>query len=944
MMKKLLPLAFILIILTLIAGALPILVQSLDETPPTGFKSSFYTQGDALLFSYSNNTYFIIRDSSNGLVWNGTLQESESKRLTLAEGTYLAFASKPYTLIVGASQTQTVVGYYALDLSGKGTSTKLYTYIPQRDPLYPESKFIIFSYTNGNAVNVTDTDSKTVLWQGTLNEGQHFSQDLSNTAWQNKTVLVQSTSPVSALCYLDQGFMVPSSTGLFTGKLFYTFADNITNGNNDLNVIGFQNNTQVTISNSATKAIIWSGTLNAGEVHSEVFSKPTYLAIESNQSVTVTVDPYPTWLIMYQAALYAADADGKLIGEQFFTTARGGGYLRVIAYQDDTQVTVINQATHALVWTGMLNEMETHKITTVHTVYNVTSDKPVSVIQGYGEWSATFAPLQFTTDSDPPSISAISRTPQNPTATQSVQISADVTDSICGVQTVILSYRSGATWTDIAMTLRDGSTYEATIPAMPPQTAVDYRIIAYDSINNMAISSTQSYTVASAPTGSISINGGKLYAASPSVILDLTYSDTTSSITQVRYSNDGVWDTEQWETPSPTKSWLLTSGDGDKTVYYQIENAAGLLSQTYSDTIILDTTPPLGTISINAGAPYTSSTSVTLTMSFSDSLSGIDQIRFSNDDVWDTEPWETFISSKEWTLTSEDGEKTVYCQIKDKVGNTASYSDTITLDTSPPQGSIQINNGAAYTNTVAVDLALSATDASGISQMRFSTDSATWTAWETYNSLKSWDLQNGDGMKNVTVQFRDNLGITSSSFSDSIILDTTSPTANAGQNQTATAGTSVAFNASASADANGIVSYQWDFGDSATGTGATTSHTYSNAGTYTAKVTVQDPAGNTASATVTITVQASPNPSPTPTSLPSPSPSSSVKPTTEPETSPTPTPTTTPEPGTTSTPEPTSTTEPEKPSEQPLSLYAIVVAIIFIATSAGIFVLRRRKK
>ncbi|MCK4443820.1 MAG: Ig-like domain-containing protein, partial [Thermoplasmata archaeon] len=94
------------------------------------------------------------------------------------------------------------------------------------------------------------------------------------------------------------------------------------------------------------------------------------------------------------------------------------------------------------------------------------------------------------------------------------------------------------------------------------------------------------------PTGSIIINDGDEYSTSTTVTLALTYSGGSSAVSQVRYSNDGVWDTENWEAPAPTRSWTLESGDGAKTVYYQIENNDGLRSPTYSDDITLDTEMP----------------------------------------------------------------------------------------------------------------------------------------------------------------------------------------------------------------------------------------------------------------------------------------------------------------------------------------------------------------
>ena len=98
-----------------------------------------------------------------------------------------------------------------------------------------------------------------------------------------------------------------------------------------------------------------------------------------------------------------------------------------------------------------------------------------------------------------------------------------------------------------------------------------------------------------APTGSIVINKGDAFTSSSSITLTLTANDLTSGVSQVRYSNDGVWDIENWETPSATKAWTLTSGVGTKTVYYQVKDNAELLSTTYSNTIILETPTPTPT-------------------------------------------------------------------------------------------------------------------------------------------------------------------------------------------------------------------------------------------------------------------------------------------------------------------------------------------------------------
>jgi hypothetical protein len=93
------------------------------------------------------------------------------------------------------------------------------------------------------------------------------------------------------------------------------------------------------------------------------------------------------------------------------------------------------------------------------------------------------------------------------------------------------------------------------------------------------------------PTGSIQIDNGATSTSSTTVTLYLTSQDETSGISKIRLSNDGTWDNENWEDPAPTKQWQLMSGEGAKTVYYQLLDNAGLESITYSATITYTPTP-----------------------------------------------------------------------------------------------------------------------------------------------------------------------------------------------------------------------------------------------------------------------------------------------------------------------------------------------------------------
>ncbi len=75
--------------------------------------------------------------------------------------------------------------------------------------------------------------------------------------------------------------------------------------------------------------------------------------------------------------------------------------------------------------------------------------------------------------------------------------------------------------------------------------------------------------------------------------------------------------------------------------------------------------------------------------------------------------------------------------------------------------------------------------------------------------------------------------------------------------------TSFTFTAQGANDRNGdSLTYTWTFGDGATGTGATTSHTYAAAGSYAAHVTVSDEKSSASPPDVTVTVAASMGPTP----------------------------------------------------------------------------------
>ncbi len=90
-------------------------------------------------------------------------------------------------------------------------------------------------------------------------------------------------------------------------------------------------------------------------------------------------------------------------------------------------------------------------------------------------------------ESVPPVIGAPIQMPLEPLPNQEVTVTVNVTDAISGVREVVLSYSNDTVWINITMALVEGDKFSATIPRMPYQTMVRYRIIATDYANNTAV-------------------------------------------------------------------------------------------------------------------------------------------------------------------------------------------------------------------------------------------------------------------------------------------------------------------------------------------------------------------------------------------------------------------------------------------------------------------------
>lgn len=304
-----------------------------------------------------------------------------------------------------------------------------------------------------------------------------------------------------------------------------------------------------------------------------------------------------------------------------------------------------------------------------------------------------------------------------------------------------------------------------------------------------------------APSGTVLINADAAATAAADVTLNLTASDVGVGVNQVRVANtSGVDGNDLLNGPSAanfsfatTIPWTLSAGDGTKTVYVQFQDGAGNWSTpAVSDDIVLDTTGPTGSVSINGGAATSSDTAVTLDVTATDAGVGVvSNVRIANvgtvtagllSDA--SAVTSAYASTKPWSLAAgPDGPRTVYVQWQDSLGNWSGVSsDGINVvDTTPPVGTVVVNGGAPGVHSLNVNLNFPSTsaDVTEVDVSNSSTMVGATTFGPPFPASVPWTLSgsltNG-ALKTVYVRFRDGAGNASAVASVIVKVDLTKPT------------------------------------------------------------------------------------------------------------------------------------------------------------------------
>ena len=214
-----------------------------------------------------------------------------------------------------------------------------------------------------------------------------------------------------------------------------------------------------------------------------------------------------------------------------------------------------------------------------------------------------------------------------------------------------------------------------------------------------------------------------------SISADFSFTSTETATFECQIDNSG------YTACTSPKSYTGLTGGSHKFDIKATDLAGNTNSTPASYTWTIDITAPTGSLNINSGASYTTSTSVTLTLSATDDAVGVTGYYASETSTtpsasatgWTSITSTTFYSaSVSFTLSSGDGTKTVYVWFKDAAGNvSSSASDSITLDTTPP--TVSSTSPSDNATSVALSTSITATfgeamDAATITASTFTLD------------------------------------------------------------------------------------------------------------------------------------------------------------------------------------------------------------------------------
>lgn len=382
----------------------PVTVAAVDAKNPANGKSAmgetgikgnrlmyttyFYTAAEAVVHGYEKDTKVrIVSLDKGGTVWEGVVNPGETKLVPTGMGAFGFLSDKKAAILVGTPSSCAVAGYWIRDQSGSMRSEHLYARLPSSTSGM-NVKVVIWAWEDVKLqVAALGQDKK--LTEKSLKAGEYvvYERELLDTL-NNETLDVRADKrAISVQVYYDQGFSVPGQDGRMAGKLFRTYVGDITQGDNQLQLITYNMASNITVKDMQTGEEVYKGKVDPKKIHA-IKLKNRFVEIKSDQEINVAVAAYNEWP-GYAEHHFSGGMEGTGIETEFILSTPQEMWL--FSYYNENPITITDLSGKE-VWKGKLGAGQAAGLQPGMGGFHVKSAKGISVMGGASACGGQYSP------------------------------------------------------------------------------------------------------------------------------------------------------------------------------------------------------------------------------------------------------------------------------------------------------------------------------------------------------------------------------------------------------------------------------------------------------------------------------------------------------------------------------------------------------------------------
>ena len=354
------------------------------------YTTYFYTAAEAIVHGYEQDTHVrIVSLQHNATVWEGKVGPGETALVKTGQGVFGFLSDKKASILVGTPSSCTAVGYFVKNRDGSFRSDQFYAELPSSISA-GGAKMLVWAWEDVD-FTIRDVGTKQVVHSGGLKAGHYFemtSQQLS--ALSSHVLEFKANKPAIEIeVYYDEGFIVPSEDGRGSGKTFYTYVGDITEGQNDLLLMSYNVSAKAKVVDLTTQEVIFNGVVPKGGIVPLTMAR-RYVKVTSDVEISTMVAAYKHYTGVYAEHHFSMGAEGTGIEHDFLTNT--SQELWIFSYYSGNDITVTNATDGKEVWKGKLEAGQVKGLTPGFGFYRVRSSKGTSVMGGASACGGEYSP------------------------------------------------------------------------------------------------------------------------------------------------------------------------------------------------------------------------------------------------------------------------------------------------------------------------------------------------------------------------------------------------------------------------------------------------------------------------------------------------------------------------------------------------------------------------